>query len=88
MTVFAKKFVEGHKSDENLRRQNLSDRELMVLDLLGSGLSSRKIGQSLDISVKTVHAHCANIKQKLGLSSARELLREATKWHDGNSAFE
>jgi DNA-binding NarL/FixJ family response regulator len=88
MTVFAQKFVEGHKSDENLRRQNLSDRELMVLDLLGSGLSSRKIGQSLDISVKTVHAHCANIKQKLGLSSARELLREATKWHDGNSAFE
>ena len=88
MTSFAERVVGNRKSDENLREHNLSDRELVVLDLLGEGLSSHTIARNLDINVKTVHAHCANIKQKLGLSTARELLREATKWHDGNSAFE
>lgn len=88
MTSFAQRIVGNRKSDGSLREHNLSDRELVVLDLLGEGLSSHTIARNLDINVKTVHAHCANIKQKLGLSTARELLREATKWHDGNSAFE
>jgi len=32
--------------------------------------------------VKTVQAYCARIKEKLDLSSATELLREAVLWHE------
>jgi len=87
MTMLAQKLFSGRKSEEGGRPNNLSDRELVILNLLGEGLPSRKIAQNLNINVKTVHAHCANIKEKLGLSTARELLREATKWHDTNSEF-
>ena len=87
MTAFAQKFVVSHKSEQHIPQSKLSDRELAILNLLGDGLSNRKIALSLGINIKTVHAHCANIKQKLGLGTARELLREATKWHEESSAF-
>jgi hypothetical protein len=32
--------------------------------------------------MKTVQAFCARIKEKLTLTSATELLREAVRWHD------
>jgi DNA-binding NarL/FixJ family response regulator len=60
----------------------LSDRELEVFQLLGRGLSTRRIAEELHISVKTVQAIHARIKEKLRLSSATELLREAVRWHD------
>ena len=45
----------------------LSDREMEVLLLIGSGYGSQQIGRELHISVKTVEAHRANIKLKLHL---------------------
>ena len=56
---------------------SLSDRELQVLRLIGTGQSSRLIAASLHISVKTVDAHREHIKHKLGLASAAELIRYA-----------
>jgi DNA-binding CsgD family transcriptional regulator len=35
------------------------------------------------VSVKTVQAYCARIKEKLNLASATELVREAVRWHEG-----
>jgi DNA-binding NarL/FixJ family response regulator len=55
----------------------LGDREQQVLRLLGQGKSTREIAADLHISVKTVDAHREHIKQKLGLSSAAELIRYA-----------
>jgi DNA-binding NarL/FixJ family response regulator len=55
----------------------LSEREHDVLDLIAHGLSTREIGDQLGVSVKTVETHCAHLKDKLGLRSARELLRYA-----------
>src|SRR6516165_10473722 len=43
----------------------LSDREFEVFELLGEGLSARKIAERLHLSTKTVDAHRANIKTKL-----------------------
>ena len=40
----------------------------------------RDVAQRLNISMKTVEAHRANIKQKLGLSSSQELVRYAVCW--------
>lgn len=66
--------------------EQLSDRELEVFNLLGRGLATRQVAQSLHVSMKTVQAYCARIKQKLGLNTATELLREAVRWHEGQSA--
>jgi DNA-binding NarL/FixJ family response regulator len=63
---------------------NLSDREMHVFQLIGSGLGTKKIAHSLKLSVKTIEAHRENIKRKLGLNSGRQLVERATKWVEEN----
>lgn len=58
----------------------LSDRQLEVFEMVGRGFDSHEMAEKLGLSAKTVDAHKANIRQKLGLSSARELLMEALRW--------
>lgn len=58
----------------------LSDRQLEVFEMVGRGFDSHEIAEKLALSAKTVDAHKANIRQKLGLNSARELLMEAVRW--------
>jgi DNA-binding NarL/FixJ family response regulator len=60
----------------------LSDRELEVFDKLGQGIGTRQIAEDFRVSVKTIQAYCARIKEKLNLNSATELLREAVRWRD------
>jgi len=58
----------------------LSDRELQVFRMLGAGLGTRKIGDDLRLSIKTIETYRENIKHKLGLRNASELIRRATRW--------
>ncbi len=58
----------------------LSDRQLEIFEMVGRGLDSHSMAEKLSLSAKTVDAHKANIRQKLGLGSARELLMEAVRW--------
>jgi DNA-binding NarL/FixJ family response regulator len=58
----------------------LSDRELEVLHLVGRGLSTRDIAQQLNLSIKTVESHRANIKMKLGCKDGSEMVRFAMDW--------
>jgi DNA-binding NarL/FixJ family response regulator len=60
--------------------ERLSDREMHIFNLLGSGLRNQQIAQSLNLSVKTIESHRENIKHKLGLSSSRDLVELATKY--------
>ena len=60
--------------------EKLSDREMHVFNLLGSGLRNSQIAHSLNLSVKTVESHRENIKHKLGLNGSRELVERATKY--------
>jgi DNA-binding NarL/FixJ family response regulator len=46
------------------------------------GLGTSEIAIKLNRSVKTVEAHRANLKQKLGLRNAHELNRFAANWAD------
>jgi DNA-binding NarL/FixJ family response regulator len=78
--VMARKLPHGVSSGSPL--EDLSNRELEVFSLLGQGLQTRKIAGTLGVSIKTVQAYCARIKQKLHLNSAAELLREAIRWHE------
>lgn len=60
--------------------ERLSDRELEVLQLIGSGLGTREIAERLRLSVKTIESHREHIKEKLGLSGASELTSYAFNW--------
>ncbi len=72
--------VRGVESEEELALHTLSDREFEVFELIGKGMSSHTIGATLSISPKTVDAHRANIKRKLAVADAAELLRRAIRW--------
>lgn len=74
--------VSGRQAETSSPVEQLSDRELEVFALLGQGQCTRQIAATLRVSVKTVQAYCARIKEKLNLASATELLREAVRWHD------
>jgi DNA-binding NarL/FixJ family response regulator len=80
--LLAEKFVEGPSSAPGSLTENLSDRELEVFQLLGRGYTTRRIAEEMHVSVKTIQAFCARIKEKLKLFSATELLREAVRWHE------
>ena len=58
----------------------LTDRELEVMQLIGEGNEVREIAAKLHLSMKTVEAHRAHIKEKLNLANAREVARFATTW--------
>jgi DNA-binding NarL/FixJ family response regulator len=58
----------------------LSDRELQVFQLVGSGLATRRIAEQLHLSARTVETHRENIKHKLGLPDAASLVHAAEDW--------
>src|SRR5438105_1354159 len=59
--------------------QCLSDRELEVFQLVGSGCATREIATRLHLSVKTIETYRAHIKKKLKLRSGMELIRLAVQ---------
>jgi DNA-binding NarL/FixJ family response regulator len=80
--TLAEKQVEGRPCAPASLIEKLSDRELEVFQLLGRGYTNWQTAKELHVSVKTIQAFCARLKEKLGLLSATELLREAVRWHD------
>jgi DNA-binding NarL/FixJ family response regulator len=57
----------------------LSDRELEVLRLLGQALSTRQIANELHLSVKTIESHRAHLKEKLQLKTGVDLIQYALR---------
>lgn len=64
----------------------LTDREFEVFQLIGQGIGTRDIARRLKLSVKTIEVHRANIKQKMGLKGATELVRHAVRWVESSGA--
>jgi DNA-binding NarL/FixJ family response regulator len=62
--------------------ERLSDRELEVFQMLGQGTSTSAIAEKLNLSVKTIQMYVSRAKEKFGVASARELMREAVRWED------
>ncbi|MFC1467830.1 response regulator [Verrucomicrobiota bacterium] len=63
----------------------LSDRELEVFELIGKGLSTRKIAEQLNLSIKTIETYRAHIKRKFNISDSAELTHRAIQWADNDS---
>lgn len=74
------KLVGGRTESPGLSIDRLSDRELQIFELIGRGMSTRMIAETLHLSIKTVESHRANIKEKLQIESATELLQQAIHW--------
>ena len=58
----------------------LTDREMQVFELIGTGQSTRQIAAALYIGMSTVETYRSRIKDKLNLKSAVELLQYAIRW--------
>ena len=67
--------------------QSLSDREFEIFQLIGQGENTRDIAKKLSLSVKTVEVHRLNIKGKLKLATAAELIHFAVRWMQSNPAI-
>ena len=61
---------------------SLTDREQEIFRMIGLGLGTSEIAAKVNRSVKTIEAHRANLKTKLGLRNAHELNRFAANWAD------
>jgi DNA-binding NarL/FixJ family response regulator len=84
LRAFRKTLQRPRKDNHTLRSGNcleeLSNREMHIFQLLGSGLGTRQIAASLNLSVKTIESHRENIKHKLRLRSSEEVRERAAKW--------
>jgi DNA-binding NarL/FixJ family response regulator len=59
---------------------NLSDRELLVFEMIGHGHSTRQIADELHLDMRTIETYRARIKEKLNLKDANDLLQYAIRW--------
>jgi DNA-binding NarL/FixJ family response regulator len=75
-----KKFIDGKPESASSPEELLSDRELEVFRLVGQGFGTRQIADQLHVSIKTVETYRANIKEKLNLKNAAELIKHAVHW--------
>jgi DNA-binding NarL/FixJ family response regulator len=73
-------FTAGGRKKPSSLVDLLSGREFEVFQMMGQGMTTRAIAESLHVSIKTVNTHRENIKKKLGLDNAAELARAALRW--------
>jgi DNA-binding NarL/FixJ family response regulator len=60
--------------------EKLSDREMHIFQLVGSGMGTTEIAHLLQLSVKTIESHRENIKHKLQLATGTQLRERAVRW--------
>ena len=76
--ILLNRVATGNAEFELINR--LSPSEFVVLHLIGTGHSSREIADLLSRSIKTIETHRYNIRTKLNLKDAADLIRYATHW--------
>ena len=79
MSVLVRNYLERLRRGERVPRNVLTPREDEVLKLIAEGSSSKRIAETLTISLKTVERHRANILAKLGMRDRTELTRYAIR---------
>jgi len=64
----------GQTVNVQMLSEQLTSREMDVLELLVQGCSNREISERLFISVHTVKNHITNIFQKIGVNDRSQLI--------------
>ena len=67
--------------------EGLSDRELEVFQLIGQGKTMKEIADDLHLSPKTIEVHRSNIREKLKVTSAAELVAYAARWNQSQGVL-
>ena len=77
----ARDLSENAKQGEQIKKlyAKLTSRELQVLERIVSGRLNKQIADDLNISIKTVEAHRANIMDKLQVTTVADLLKIALR---------
>ena len=70
--------VESHSKQQDLLQQ-LTAREFEIFRMLCEGVEINQIGNTLNISIKTVANYQTTIKQKLGIHNTVEMVRLAIR---------
>jgi DNA-binding NarL/FixJ family response regulator len=78
--LLQERFSNPVREDGALSLDLLSDRELEVFKLIGEGLSTQQIAESIMLSISTVETYRQRIKAKLNINSNTELVRSAVQW--------
>ena len=79
MAALLTKQLSGADGDKDRSYQQLSTRELEILQLIAKGYTNKEISEQVYLSVKTVEAHRSKIYQKLGLKSRADLVAYALR---------
>jgi DNA-binding NarL/FixJ family response regulator len=58
-------------------KQQLTKREIEVLQFIAQGLTNRKIAEALFLSIRTINTHRTNLMQKLDIHDTARLVRYA-----------
>lgn len=75
----------GRPTESSSPVGRLTDREFEVFRIIGEGRSTKEIADKLRVSAKTVEVHRVNIKQKLKVATAAELIHFAVRWMDSQN---
>jgi DNA-binding NarL/FixJ family response regulator len=68
------------RSKSGLPLDTLSNRELLVFEMIGHGYGTRRIADELHLDMRTIETYRARIKEKLSLKDSNELLQFAIRW--------
>jgi DNA-binding NarL/FixJ family response regulator len=71
---------QGEKLTRPTEMDLLTDREIEVFQLVGSGMNSREISEQLHLGLTTVDSYRQRIREKLGLKNAAALYQRAAQW--------
>ncbi len=85
MDVLARSLA-SDEPEHGRRIDELSDREVEVLELIGQGFRPRQIAETLHVSPKTINSHRENMKRKLDLANTAELDQFAIRWFSESKA--
>lgn len=74
-------FLDGRPSKKvkEMQVEQLTSRQREIVQLLAEGKTSKDVSALLNLSVKTVETHRANIMKRLGCHSVSELVRYAVR---------
>ncbi len=64
---------------EEIKRLNLSNREMEVLQLMAEGLSNQEIASRLFVSLNTIKTHSSNLFEKLDVRSRTQAIDKAKR---------
>ena len=79
LSGYMQQLKKGSKHTQNERTSKLSNKEKEILQFLVDGMSSREIANKLQLSVRTVDNHRANMMRRLQVRNAAELVRMAVE---------